>query len=47
MRVSASTEKVKVTISKTGTVTITTKSKRVVVTIGEDGTVTTKTEEPP
>jgi hypothetical protein len=38
---------VKVTISNSGVVTITTKSKQVVVSIGEDGTVTTKTEEPP
>ena len=47
MRVSASTEKVKVTISNSGVVTITTKSKQVVVTIGEDGKVTTETKEPP
>jgi hypothetical protein len=47
MKVSASTDKVKVTISKTGVVTITTKNKQVVVTINEDGEVTTETKEPP
>lgn len=47
MNANARTEKVKVTISNTGVVTITTKSKQVVVSIGENGEVTTTTKEPP
>ena len=47
MKVVAATEKVKVTISHSGQVTITNAKKQVVVTISEDGKVTTETKEPP
>ena len=47
MKISASTDRVRVTINEKGQVTITTAKKQVVITIGEDGKVTTETKEPP
>lgn len=43
--VNANTDKVKVTINDSGTVTITTQGKRIVVIITEQGNVTTMTSD--
>lgn len=47
MKASLRTDKVTVTVSESGSVTITTPKKKVVVTIDENGDVTTQSSEPP